>query len=83
METMQLCFDGDHACALVGANIQEGGCEFVSPDDAPPVHETKVQRDKWAIGEAKRRLCRKLGDESLAYYHGSFYCDAYNPHAVG
>lgn len=69
VEMIQLFFDGNEACALLGSNLQEGESEFVNPDHAPQIVKEKGLEacSMWAITQAKRRLEERLGYKSPHY----------------
>ena len=51
--------DGDHGCALIGANLQEGEAEFVqvAPRDLEPVYMAETR----ACYQAFHKLLLRLG----------------------
>ena len=65
--TAVLSMDGNCGCCLVGINLMEGEAEFVCIDDAPPIHENIRDKEKWAMTQAHKRLCARLGVQ-LGYY---------------
>lgn len=65
--TIYLSIDGDHACALIGENLQEGEAEFdkVNPDD-----KTLKSAEWHAAMRAKKTLEDRLGLGQCGYYLG-------------
>lgn len=63
-----LSLDGDHACALVGANLQDGEAEFEKLDYE--VHESRYQCERSACFKALTRLRERLGIE-ITYAMGA------------
>lgn len=56
-----LSVDGDHGCALLGKNLQEGEAEFVKVEKRPDEHITQAEvRACWA---AFKNLKQRLGIE--------------------
>ena len=65
MTTIHLSIDGDHACALLGENLQEGEAEFVKVDDTKSRYSKNI-----AARKALKALCDRLGKGQLGYYVG-------------
>ncbi len=67
LDRVRLMIDGDHACALLGENLQEGEAEFVRvfQREEEPLHWAQ-ERACWT---AFYRLMRRLGRtrETLSY----------------
>lgn len=67
MERAVLSVDGDHGCALLGENLQEGEAEFVKVEKRPDEHITRAESR--ACTQAYRNLCARLGRQiSYAWY---------------
>ena len=66
-QTVILTMDGNCGCALLGENIQEGEAEFVCIDDAPDIYTNIKDKERWAITQAHKRLCKRLGKQ-FGYY---------------
>lgn len=66
-DTVRLSMDGNCGCALLGPDLMEGHVEFVCLDDAPPIYTHKSDKEKWAMTQAHKRLCQRLGRQ-LGYY---------------
>ena len=65
--TAVISMDGNMACCLVGENLQEGEAEFVDPQEAPDIYTCLKDKEKWAMTQAHKRLCTRLGVR-LGYY---------------
>lgn len=66
-KTVWLSMDGNCGCALLGENLQEGESEFVCVDDAPDIWTHPQDKERWAIAQAYKRLCARLGT-TFGYY---------------
>lgn len=62
VERAVLSVDGDHGCALLGENLQEGEAEFVKVDKGPdePLHLAETRACTKALRALEARLGRRL-----------------------
>jgi hypothetical protein len=63
-----LSMDGNAGCALLGENIQEGECEFVTIDAVHVKEYGQYRAEKIAINRAFTALKKRLGRETMPYY---------------
>jgi len=61
MGTINLSIDGNCGCALLGENLMEGEAEFVCVDDSPDRLTDIRDKERWAMTQAHKRLCGRLG----------------------
>ena len=60
-----LSVDGDHGCALLGENLQEGEAEFVKVEKRPDEHINKAEVRACSL--ALRALRERLGNPDISY----------------
>jgi hypothetical protein len=56
-----ISMDGNMACCLLGEDLMVGEAEFVDPNDAPYMWVDQIDKEKWAMTQAHKRLCERLG----------------------
>lgn len=70
MERAIISVDGDHGCALYGANLQEGEAEFVKVEcrKDEPLHEAEIRACFAALNKLRERLGMTRDQLSYAWY---------------
>jgi len=71
---IQIGMDGNAGFALLGDNIQEGQCEFVTTPE-PDGERSLFQRECWAATQAYRKLSARTGVRS-------YYLDPSHPRYI-
>jgi hypothetical protein len=69
MPRVELSIDGDHACALLGENLQEGEAEFVK---VKWLHSDSSRFE--AAHEAYEKLADRIGTRWPFNYGDGLYC---------